>query len=328
MVRPPITSALRVVFMGSPDFAVPSLRGVAQAGHSVVLVVTQPDRPAGRGKHMRRPAVASTADEMSIPVYQPRTLRTPEARAPIEALQPDIIIVAAFGLLLPRPILDLPRYQCINVHASLLPRHRGAAPIQACIIQGDRETGISIMQMDPGMDTGSIVAQQSLPIGPHDTARALEERLALLGRDLLLETLPSWLSGDAIAVPQDENLATYAPRIQRSDAWIDWNRTADECDRRVRAYQGWPNAYTSWNGRTLLILESRPLDQSIQGTPPGTVLTERGASWSPSVSTGDGQLQLVSVQLEGKRAMSGAELLNGYPAFATARLGEPKLTDS
>lgn len=313
----------RVVFMGSPEFAVPSLEGLVESGYQVALAVTQPDRPAGRGQKVRRPAVAIRADELHIPVHQPATLRAPETRVPIEAEHPDVIVVAAFGLLLPQPILDLPKRGCVNVHASLLPRHRGAAPIQACILAGDRETGITIMAMDLGMDTGGIISQRSVPLSLEDNALDLEPRLALLGRDLLLETLPAWLSGQAIATPQDEALATYAPKVKRADAEIEWTRSAVECDRLVRAYRGWPNAFTLLEGRNLLLLESRVVRDVPVSAEPGTVVAQRGASWSPAVATGNGLLQLMTVQLEGKRPVSGAELLNGRPSLPGKRLGSP-----
>ena len=265
--------------------------------------------------------MAIRADELHIPVYQPASLRAPEARAPIEAEQPDVIVVAAFGLLLPQPILDLPARGCVNVHASLLPRHRGAAPIQACILAGDRETGITIMSMDAGMDTGGIISQRSLPLTPEDTALDLEPRLAVLGRDLLLETLPVWLSGQVLATPQDDTLATYAPKVKRADAEIDWTRSTEECDRLVRAYRGWPNAFTLLEGRNLLVLESRVVREVPASVEPGTVVAQRGASWSPAVATGDGLIQLVTVQMEGKRPISGLELINGYPSLPGKRLG-------
>jgi methionyl-tRNA formyltransferase len=312
----------RVVFMGSPDFAVPSLAGLVDDGYQVTLAVTQPDRPAGRGQRMRRPAIAVAADELGIPVYQPTTLRTTESRAPIEAERPDVIVVAAFGLLLPLPILDLPRRGCVNVHASLLPRHRGAAPIQACILSGDPETGITIMAMDAGMDTGGIISQRSFPLTSNDSAMELEPRLAALGRDLLRETLPAWLDGSMNPTPQDDALATYAPKIKRTDAEIDWTRSAEECDRAVRAFRGWPNAFTSMDGKHLIVLETRVIPDPPQSAGPGVVMVQRGAPWSPAVGTGSGLLQLIRVQPEGRRPMSAADLINGLPGVAGMRLGE------
>jgi methionyl-tRNA formyltransferase len=307
--------------MGSPDFAVPSLQGLVEAGYRVTLAVTQPDRPAGRGRAIRRPAVAEAADVLGIPVYQPSTLRTPDARAPIESEQPYLIVVAAFGLLLPQAILDLPQAGCVNVHASLLPRHRGAAPIQASILDGDEQTGITIMSMDAGMDTGGIISQRSIPVTNEDAAMSLEPRLAEFGRDLLIKTIPAWIAGDVKAVPQNDELATYAPKIKRSDAEIDWTESVEVIDRQIRAYRGWPNAFTTTGRQALLILKGRPYpDVSMDGEP-GTILVQRGAPWSPAVITGSGLLQLISVQPEGKRPMSGIELINGRPSLAGSLLG-------
>src|SRR5215203_3013708 len=312
-------NAPRVVFMGSPDFAVPSLAGLVDDGYQITLAVTQPDRPAGRGRRMRRPAVAVAADELGIPVYQPTTLRTPESRGPIEAERPDVIVVAAFGLLLPLPILDLPRRGCVNVHASLLPRHRGAAPIQACILSGDPETGITIMAMDAGMDTGGIISQRSISLTSNDSAMELEPRLATLGRDLLRDTLPAWLDGSINPRHQDDALATYAPKIKRSDAEIDWTRSAEECDRAVRAFRGWPNAFTYMDGKHLIVLETRVIPDPPRSAAPGFVVVQRGAPWSPAVGTGSGLIQLVRVQPEGRRPMSAADLINGLPGVAGMR---------
>jgi methionyl-tRNA formyltransferase len=316
------SNAPRVVFMGSPGFAVPSLQRLVESGYLVTLAVTQPDRPAGRGRALRRPAVADAADKLGISVYQPSTLRTPEARAPVESEQPDVIVVAAFGLLLPQSILNLPGAGCVNVHASLLPRHRGAAPIQACILAGDSETGITIMAMDVGMDTGGIISQRAIPLSATDTAMDLEPRLSELGRDLLINTLPGWLRGELSAKPQDESLATYAPKIKRADAQIDWAQPAEMIDRQVRAYRGWPNAFSFVGNQNLLVLETRAIrDGPAVDGEPGTVVAQRGAPWSPAVTTADGVLQLITVQLEGKRPMSGIELLNGRPSLAGSRLG-------
>jgi methionyl-tRNA formyltransferase len=270
---------------------------------------------------MRRPAVADAAEALGIPVYQPSTLRTPDVRAPIESERPDVIVVAAFGLLLPQAILDLPAAGCVNVHASLLPRHRGAAPIQACILAGDEQTGITIMSMDAGMDTGDIISQRSIPLTSEDTAVSLEPRLAGVGRDLLIETLPAWISGELTATAQNDELATYAPKVKRSNAEIDWTQSAEVIDRQVRAYRGWPKAFTTAERQTLLILKSRPHPGISMEGEPGTIVVERGAPWSPAVVTGNGLLQIVSVQPEGKRPMSGVELLNGRPALADSRLG-------
>jgi methionyl-tRNA formyltransferase len=251
--------SLRVVFMGSPAFAVPSLDGLLGAGHEVALVLAQPDRPAGRGRQPTSPPVAAFAHERGLPLFQPPSLKPPEAFRRVQEAAPDVIVVAAYGLILRKEVLDLPPHGCLNVHASLLPRHRGAAPISAAILAGDTETGICLMQMEIGLDTGPVIASSSTPIGPTDDTPTLTDRLARLGRDLLVETLPRWAAGQIAATPQDESLATYAPRISREDARLDWTLSATELDRRVRAYRGWPDAFTTWQGKQLKVLAARPL---------------------------------------------------------------------
>lgn len=315
------SSGPRVVFMGSPDFAIPAFEGLIEDGYEVVLAVSQPDRPAGRGRRIHRPAITTRAEQLGVPTYQPATLRDPSAHAPIEAAEPDLIVVAAFGLLLPKAILEIPRYHCLNVHASLLPRHRGAAPIQAAILAGDSKTGISIMVMDEGMDTGAILAQRATPIEQNDDTPTLERRLADLGRELLLATIPGWIDGSIQPGPQDDAQATYAPRIKRADANLDWQKPAELCARAVRAYRGWPNAHTTWQGQTLLILEAEPLPGGTPGGPPGRVLVDPHAVWSPAVVTGDGLLHLRQVQLQGRRTVTGRDFVNGQPSFRDAILG-------
>jgi methionyl-tRNA formyltransferase len=242
---------LRVVFMGSPAFAVPSLEGLLGAGHEVALVLAQPDRPAGRGRQPTSPPVAAFARERGLPLFQPPSLKPPEAFRRVQEAAPDVIVVAAYGLILRQEVLDLPPLDCLNVHASLLPRHRGAAPISAAILAGDSETGICLMQMEIGLDTGPVIASASTPIGPTDDTPTLTDRLARLGRDLLVETLPRWAACQISPAPQDEALATYAPKISREDARLDWTLSARELDRRVRAYRGWPDAFTTWQGKQL-----------------------------------------------------------------------------
>ncbi len=248
---------LRIVFMGSPAFAVPSLDGLLAAGHDIVLVLAQPDRPAGRGRQPTPPPVAAFARERGLPLFQPPTLKPPEAFQRVREAAPDVIVVAAYGLILRREVLDLPPLGCLNIHASLLPRHRGAAPISAAILAGDPETGIGLMQMEVGLDTGPVLASVSTPIGPTDDTPTLTDRLALLGRDLLVETLPRWAEGAITPAPQDDTLATYAPKITREDARLDWSRPAVELERQVRAYRGWPDAFTTWQGKQVKVLAAR-----------------------------------------------------------------------
>src|SRR4051794_6676071 len=215
-------SALRVVFMGSPAFAVPALEGLLGAGHEIALVLAQPDRPAGRGRPPNPPPAAAFAREHGLPLFQPPSLKPPEAFARVRESAPDAIVVAAYGLILRREVLELPPLGCLNVHASLLPRHRGAAPISAAILAGDAETGVCLMQMEMGLDTGPVLARTSTPIGPTDDTPALTDRLAVLGGNVLLETLPRWAAGEIVPVPQDDSVATYALKITREDARLNW----------------------------------------------------------------------------------------------------------
>ena len=313
---------MRVVFMGTPEFAVPSLEGLLEAEHEVVLVLSQPDRPAGRGRQPTAPPVARLARERGLPLFQPPSLKPPEAFAVVREARPDVIVVAAYGLILRREVLDLPPLGCLNVHASLLPRHRGASPISAAILAGDEETGVCIMRMEAGLDTGPVVSCVSTPIAPTDDTPGLTARLATLGRDALVETLPRWAADEVTARPQDDSRATYAPRIQREDARLDWALPAVDLGRRVRAYRGWPDAFTTWAGRQLKVLAARPGPPTAEPAPPGTVLLvaeERPPR--PAVVTGEGMLVLETVALEGKRPADAADLARGYRDFIGASLG-------
>lgn len=311
---------MRLVFMGSPEFALPSLERLLGAGHEVALVVTQPDRPAGRGQRVQPSPVAAFARARGLPLYQPETLKPPEAVEPVRAAAPDVIVVAAYGLILPQQLLAIPPHGSLNVHPSLLPRWRGAAPVQAAILAGDPETGVSIMLVEPRMDAGPVLAQRRVPVLPNDDALTLSARLAALGADLLVETLPRWVAGAITPRPQDEALATYAPRIQRADAELDWSEPADLLARKVRAYRGWPDAHTFWDGRLLKVLAATPLEEQATA-PPSTVLAGPGKQAAPRVVTGRGLLQLDRVALAGRSAVSGAELVRGFPALIGARLG-------
>src|SRR5215212_1824095 len=327
-------SALRVVFMGSPAFAVPALEGLIGAGHEIALVLAQPDRPAGRGRQPTPPPVAAFAREHGLPLFQPPSLKPPEAFARVREAAPDVIVVAAYGLILRREVLELPRLGCLNVHASLLPRHRGAAPISAAILAGDAETGVCLMRMELGLDTGPVLARRSTPIDPTDDTPALTDRLAVLGREVLVETLPRWAAGEIVPVPQDDSLATYAPKITREDARLNWSRSAEDLWRQVRAYRGWPDAFTTWQGKQLKVLAARPeVAPAFQpplppdgeggrgGGEPGRVVlvSDRGAQ-RPAVVTGDGLLLLDTVALEGKRPADGADFVRGYRTFVGANL--------
>jgi methionyl-tRNA formyltransferase len=320
--------ALRVVFMGSPAFAVPSLEGLLGAGHDVVMVLSQPDRPAGRGRQPTPPAVAAFARERGLPLFQPPSLKPPEAFARVHDVAPDVIVVAAYGLILRREVLELPHLGCLNVHASLLPRHRGAAPILAAILAGDDEAGVCLMRMEVGLDTGPVLARKSTPILPTDDTPTLTDRLALLGRDVVVETLPHWAAGEIVPMPQDDALATYAPKVQREDGRLDWSLPAVELWRRVRAYRGSPDAFTTWDGKQLKVLAARvapsplpPLPEG-EGKPGRVVLVPDSGAQRPAVMTGDGVLILDLVALEGKRPAAGADFARGYRAFVGSDLGD------
>jgi methionyl-tRNA formyltransferase len=305
---------MRVVFMGSPAFAVPSLQALAEA-HQVVGVVTQPDRPAGRGRALTSPAVKEAARSLGIPAIQPERLRTPDATRSVSEWAPDVIIVAAYGQILRNEILSLPRHGCLNVHASLLPRWRGAAPIQAALRAGDPVTGITIMKMDAGMDTGGILAQAPLPVEAADTGASLTARLAPLGASLLLDTLAGYLRGDLIPAPQDESRATPAPLLKKEDGRLDFSMTAAELERQVRAYDPWPGTFLEWDGRRLAVLRAGVSDASEAAI--GAV-TQRGAY--PAIGTAHGLLVLERVRPAGRQPVSGDAFLRGTPAFANARV--------
>lgn len=297
----------RIVFMGSPEFSLPTL-GALAANYDVVGVVTQPDRPAGRGRTLTPPPVKVLAGELGIPVIQPRRLREPEAMGQLQVWQPDLIVVAAFGQILRPEVLLLPRHGCINVHASLLPRWRGAAPIQAAILHGDQQTGITIMVMDPGVDTGPILSQRSLPISPEDTAGSLGEKLSGLGANLLIETLPATLEGRLKPLPQPEDGATYAPMLKKEDGQLNFHQPAEDLARKVRAFNPWPGAHILWQGEMLKIHRAHVAPPVEAEPAPGEPAR---AGNLPALGTSQGLLVLDEVQPAGKRPMPGEVFLRG-----------------
>ena len=306
-----------VVFMGTPDFAVPVLKTLIET-QNVVGVVTQPDRPAGRGKQLRPSPVKIAAEEAGIPVYQPKSLRSEEAAQPLRDWQPDIIVVAAFGQILRPHVLDLPPHGCLNIHASLLPRWRGAAPIQHAILAGDAETGVCLMQMDVGLDTGSVYACMPTPISPTETAASLHDRLAELGANLLAVHLDNILAGKLTATPQDDEKFTYAPMISNEDGRLDWTQTSAEIDRRIRAMTPWPGAFTTWQGELLKIKAASAANGRFPTGNPGHVVAyEEGAA----ILTADGALVLEEIQLAGKRVTAVSDFLRGYDTFIGSTLG-------
>jgi methionyl-tRNA formyltransferase len=290
---------------------VPSLEALHAAGHDIALVVTQPDRPAGRGQKTTPPPVAAYAREYDLPLWQTSSLRGQQAEQRLREANPEVMALAAFAALVPRGILEIAPRGILNVHPSVLPRWRGAAPIQAALLAGDRGTGVTIMRLVEALDAGPILMQELVPIAPEDDYVTLEPRLAAIGARMLVRTIRE----NPSPVPQDDAQATYCRRIERDDARIDWTQPAESIWNQVRAYRGWPQAFTTFGGRQLKVVRAWPAE----GPPAeaGTVHTVLGV---PLVATGDGWLRLDEVQLEGRRAISGSELLRGYPRFSTAKL--------
>ncbi len=295
--------------MGSPDFAVPTLRALA-AHYPVVGVITQPDRPAGRGNLLTPPPVKVAAQQLGIEVLQPEKLRAPEAMQKLRDWNPDLIVVAAFGQILRPDVLNLPRHGCVNVHASLLPRHRGAAPIQAAILSGDSATGITIMLMDPGIDTGPMLSQRSIDILPDDTGGSLFEKLSALGGDLLLETLPRYLGGELQPQSQPAEGATYAPMLKKEDGLLDFTRPAVELERKVRAFSPWPGTFIHWQGAPLKIHKAHVQPGRWE---PGKLGILNG---QPAVGTAEGLIVLDELQPPGKKSMPGKAFLAGARTWA------------
>jgi methionyl-tRNA formyltransferase len=300
-----------VVFMGTPDFAVPTLNALIQH-HKVIGVVTQPDRPAGRKNGLKAPPVKELALAHNIPVLQPEKLR--HIRNDLQKWEADVFIVAAFGQILPQSVLDMPKNGCINVHGSLLPRWRGAAPIHAAIRTGDPETGITIMLMDAGLDTGAMLTKSAIPILPDDTTQILHDKMAHLGADLLIETIPAYLRGDITPQAQDEALVTIAPQIEKEEGHVHWSLQAIHIERLVRAFTPWPSTYTFWEGKQLKIHKGRVANGH---APVGQVVTHGDGV---AIGTGENLFLPLEVQLEGKKRVSIAEFLRGYPHFIGATL--------
>ena len=299
-------TAPRLIFAGTPDFAVPSLQALLAAEGVLVAVYTQPDRPAGRGRQPRPSPVKIQAQAASVPIYQPSSLRDPATQAEMVALAPDLLVVAAYGLILPPAVLAIPRLGCVNVHASLLPRWRGAAPIQRALLAGDAETGICIMRMEAGLDTGPVYARATCPIPRGTTGGELHDQLAVLGAETLRATLPALLAAIAVPVPQDDARATYAPKLEKAEAVLDWTRPALELERQVLAFNPYPVAQTYLDGQTLRVWRARA-EQESSAAPPGTVLREGPAGIV--VATGVGVLCLTEVQLPGGRPLPVAAFL-------------------
>ena len=308
-----MSESIRIIYAGTPDFAVAPLEALIAAGYEVVAVYTQPDRPAGRGREPRPSPVKQKALQHNIPVFQPETLKSEEDQNVLGELKADLMVVTAYGLLLPQAVLDIPRLGCINIHASLLPRWRGAAPIQRAILAGDDKTGITIMQMDKGLDTGDMLAVQECVINDDETGSSLHDRLVVMGSEILMIMLPDFIQGKTLAQKQDDALATYASKLSKQEANIDWSLPALQIDRCVRAYNAWPVAFTSWqkkNKPDLLRVWQSEILGATSNAVAGTVLN--CGRDGIDVATGDGVLRLLQVQPSGKKTMAAADFANAH----------------
>ena len=311
---------MKIVFMGTPEFASTILTGLIDESYDIAAVYTRPDAPAGRGQSLAASPVKQLAEKYGIPVIQPRSLKKPEAQDKLRRFAPDAVIVAAYGLILPQAVLDIPRFGCANVHASLLPKHRGAAPISAAILAGDYFAGVSIMRMDAGIDTGAVYSRSMIPILDWDTTGTLTEHLSMIGSMALLDILPQ-LSKDAItAAPQLSEGATYAGMVSKEAGRIDWSRPAAEIWRQVRAFQPWPGAYATWDGKLVKFIETMPFAKA-SGEMVGTVVEFPG-ELPLGVVTGDGVLGINKLQLEGKKSVTAGEFLRGARGFIGSVLGK------
>ena len=303
---------LRVVFMGTPAFAVPALDALHDTGCDIVGVCTQPDRRSGRGRHLTAPPVKQAATEHGFSVLQPVSLRRDEqARQQIASLEPDLIVVVAYGLFLPSDTLAVPPLGVLNLHPSLLPRHRGPSPVATAILQGDTDTGVTLMQLDEGMDSGPIIAQRETAIREGETAEDLTIRLFEMGADLLREKIPEWRSGQIMSTPQDETEVTVTRLLKREDGALDWERPAEYIARQLRAFHPWPGSFTHWNGKQLKVHWATSLDVDAGSVPGEVIEVPQGVA----VATGEGALLLRRVQLEGRQATDIADFARGYREF-------------
>ena len=313
---------MKIVYMGTPDYAVEALRAIIGAGHQITAVVTQPDKPKGRGKEMQMTPVKICALQHGIPVFQPVKLRTPEAVETLRGFEADVFVVAAFGQILTEEILSMPRYGCLNNHASLLPKYRGAAPIQRVILDGEKETGVTIMQMDKGVDTGDMLLRSVLPIDEKETGDSLHDKLAKEGAKLIVEALRKLEAGELVPEKQNDEESCYAKRLHKSMGKIDWRQNAAVIERMLRGLNSWPGTYTFLHGKTLKIWESEIAEEKMEAekAPAGTVVkVEEVALY---IRTGDGILKITQVQLEGKKRMEVQAFLRGYQIQAGEMLGE------
>ena len=311
---------LKTVFMGTPELALPVLSALLDAGQEVLGIYTRPDKPAARGRRLSASPVKRFAQEKGLPVFQPPSLRPTRVQEELAALSPDVVVVAAYGLFLPAKTLGLPPLGCLNVHPSLLPRHRGPSPVSTAILEGDAVTGVTIIKLDEGMDTGPIVGSRETAIGPRENALELTGRLFEMGAELLVRILPRWASGEKKARPQDDSQATLTNRLAKEDGEIDWGLDAKRIARQVLAYHPWPGTYTRWKGKLLKITEATSAGPEVAAAPsPGRVMSLPGGGLG--IVTGGGILEVHGLQLEGRVAVGAREFLQGYPDFVGAEVG-------
>lgn len=300
---------MRIIYMGTPEFSVPALEAIVAAGHEVVAVVTQPDKPKGRGKEVQITAVKEKALEYKIPVYQPVKARNPEFVKILSELKPDVIVVTAFGQLLPKSILDIPVFGCVNIHASLLPKYRGASPIQHAVINGEKETGITTQLMAEALDTGDILDQETIELDPKETGGSLHDKLSSLGGSLILKTLKKLEEGTAVRIPQDDAKSCYVGLLKKSTGDIDWSMEAADIERLIRGLNPWPSAFTCWNGKTIKIWDADVVDEEYQGTYGEVVVSGKEQL---IIKTGKGALAIRQLQIQGKKRMDIGAFLRGY----------------
>jgi len=310
---------MRVVFMGTPEFSVSPLEYLIRNEYQVAAVYTRPDKPTGRGRALAASPVKRMALARELSVVQPDSLKGEKAAEQLRSFQPDVIVLAAYGQILPRAILDIPRHGCLNIHPSLLPRFRGASPVAAAILAGDEFTGVSIMQMEAGLDTGPVLARAQIPVSSRDTTGSLTGKLSLIGAQMLLEVLPRWVRGEIAAQSQNEAEAIYSDPLSKGEGEIDWHMPAIDIWRRVRAFQPWPGCFTRWQGKQLKIIEAVPLPEP-EAIEVGQVIAMKGIEAAFGVGTGSGILGVLRVQMEGKKALSSVEFLCGQRQFIGAVL--------
>jgi methionyl-tRNA formyltransferase len=310
---------MRLVYLGTPPFAVPTLERIVESGRQVVSVVTQPDRPRGRGQQLMPPPVKEAALRLGLPVYQPERVRRPEAVEHLRALQVDAMVVVGYGQIIPQSVIDLAPLGIINVHASLLPKYRGAGPIQWAIVRGETRTGVTTMRIDAGLDTGDMLLKRETEIGPDENAVELGERLSTMGAELLVETLAGLEQGSIRPEKQDDSQATLAPLLKKEDGLIDWTRPAAAIHNQVRGLQPWPGAYSTLRGQALHIWKTQPVEDA-RTAPPGAVISIKPLT----IAAGAGALALLEVQPEGRRRMSGADFANGQRLAENEILGETR----